>query len=737
MATYLYRLGGWAFTHRKRVLGIWALAIAVVVACAAAFGGETDDSFEVPGTESQEAQELLEEKYPEASGSQARMVFAAPEGGTIAEFKDAIRASLAEVSEDPTIEGITDPFETGTISEDGRIGFADVIYPVPAADISDESKEHLEASAEPAEAAGLQVEWSGGVVTTESEAGSEATGVIIGFIVLAITLASLLSAGMPLITAIIGVVIGSTAITALTDVITISETAPILAIMLGLAVGIDYSLFILSRHRQNMGDGMEPREAAARAAATAGSAVVFAGSTVIIALVGLTVVNIPFLTVMGLAAAGTVAIAVAIALTLTPALLGFAGHRAARINRLLGYRPGGPKPDAEKMSVRYGRFVTRHPIAVMLATVAALIAVAIPALDMKLGLPDDGSRTEETTERKAYDLLTEGFGPGFNGPLTVVVYEPGLNQQEQAEIATNVAKALEDYPGVAAVSPPSQNEVGDLTVVQVTPMGSPASDETNDLVDALRAEADTIKDETGIDAYVAGTTALNIDTSDALASKLPLYVVVVVGLALILLTVVFRSILIPVKAVLGFLLTIAAATGLTVWIFQQGNLADVFSVAQPGPILSFLPILMIGILFGLAMDYEVFLVSGMREEYARSGKAHESIIAGYARSGRVVVAAALIMIGVFGAYVLDPDPVTKSIGVSLAFGVFVDAFIVRLTLVPAVMKLLGDRAWGLPKRLERIIPEIDIEGESLEVGEPEARPASEPVEDREKETVGV
>jgi RND superfamily putative drug exporter len=392
------------------------------------------------------------------------------------------------------------------------------------------------------------------------------------------------------------------------------------------------------------------------------------------------------------------------------------------------------------MSVRYARFVTRHPVAVLLATVAALVAVAIPALDMKLGLPDDGSKTEETTERRAYDLLTEGFGPGFNGPLTVVVDAPDLTKEEQAEIATGIVEGLAEFPGVAAVSPASQNETGDLTVVQVTPSGSPASDETSDLVDALRAEADRIRAESGIEGYVTGTTALNIDTSDALASKLPLYIVVVVGLALLLLTVVFRSIAIPVKAVLGFLLTIAAATGLTVWIFQQGNLADLFSVAQPGPILSFLPVLMIGILFGLAMDYEVFLVSGMREEYARTGKAHEAIIAGYGRSGRVVVAAALIMIGVFGAYVLDPDPVTKSIGVSLAFGVFVDAFIVRLTLVPAAMKLLGDRAWGLPKRLERIIPVIDIEGESLDTGaepdreEPEApapAPAPEPEPERE------
>ena len=730
MASNLYRLGGWAFTHRKRVLGIWALVLVAVFAASAAFSGKTNDSFEVPGTESQDAQELLEAKYPAASGTQARMVFTTPEGSTLADpqSKDAIRASLAQAAQGDEVEQVIDPYKAGTISEDGTLGFADVVYPTPAADISDEAKDELQASSEPAEAAGLGVEWSGGVVETESESGSETTGVLIAFFVLAITLASLLSAGMPLITAIIGVVIGSTAITALTGLIEVSETAPILAVMLGLAVGIDYSLFILSRHRQNVGEGMSPRDAAAKAAATAGSAVVFAGTTVIIALVGLVVVGIPFLTVMGLAAAGTVAIAVLIALTLTPALLGFAGERVTRVNRVLGYRPRGRAEGQEKLSVRYARKVTKHPILVLGAGVAVLVAVAMPALGMKLGLPDDGSKPTDTTERRAYDQLTEGFGPGFNGPLTVVVDAPGRSKKEQASIANKVTEGLSEFPGVAAVSPASQNEAGDLTVVQVTPMGSPASDETSDLVDALRDKADEVEAETGIQAYVTGTTALNIDTSDTLAAALPMYVAVVVGLALLLLTIVFRSILIPVKAVAGFLLTIAAAMGLTVWIFQDGNLADVFSVAQAGPITSFLPVLMIGILFGLAMDYEVFLVSGMREEYSRTGNARESVIKGYGHSGRVVVAAALIMIGVFGAYVLDPDPVVKSIGLSLAFGVFVDAFIVRLTLVPAAMALLGKRAWALPKRLDRIVPHIDIEGESLDVDhDPSHTPRPEPV----------
>jgi uncharacterized membrane protein YdfJ with MMPL/SSD domain len=719
MANYLHRLGGWAFEHRRRVLAIWAVVLVGVFAAAAAFSGETNDSFEVPGAESTQAQDLLEEKYPAASGDQARMVFAAPTGETLADpdNKKAIQASLAQAAQGEDVEGVSDPFESGTISKDGTIGFADVIYPVVASDLSEEALDQLEASAEPAKAAGLQVEWSGGVVTTESEAGSESTGLLIAFVVLAITLASLLTAGMPVITAVIGVLIGSTAITALTGVIEISETAPILALMLGLAVGIDYSLFILSRHRQNMGEGMSSHQAAAKATATAGSAVVFAGATVVIALTGLAVLGIPFLTVMGFAAAGTVAIAVLIALTLTPALLGFLGERAARANRVLDWRPRRRQPRQDKLSVRYAKWVTSHPVPVLLTGLVLLVGVAVPALDMKLGLPDDGAKPTDTTERRSYDMLTDGFGPGFNGPLTIVVDAPNLDKQSQERVAANLSEGLAEFPGVAAVSPASQNEEGDLTVVQVTPTGSPSSDETNDLVDALRERADEVKAETGIEGFVTGTTALNIDTADKLSASLPTYVAVVIGLALLLLTVVFRSILVPVKAVAGFLLTIGASMGLTVWIFQQGNLADLFSVAQAGPIVSFLPVLLIGILFGLAMDYEVFLVSRMREEFTQSGNARESIVKGYGQSGRVVVAAALIMIGVFGAYVLDPDPVVKSIGVSLAFGVFADAFIVRLTLVPAAMALLGRRAWAMPKRLERVVPEIDIEGESLDVSD--------------------
>jgi uncharacterized membrane protein YdfJ with MMPL/SSD domain len=343
-------------------------------------------------------------------------------------------------------------------------------------------------------------------------------------------------------------------------------------------------------------------------------------------------------------------------------------------------------------------------------------------MHMKLGLPDGGSKPTDNTERKAYDLLTDGFGPGFNGVLTVVVDAPDVPRELQNDLATGVAAELKEFDNVAAVSPPTQNERGDVTIVQVTPKSGPASDGTKDLVDDMRAAAETIPEQYNIGAYVTGTTALNIDTADTLAAALPKYIAVVVGLALVLLMVVFRSVLVPIKAAAGFLLSIGASMGLVVWVFQDGNLADLFAVAQTGPVVSFLPVLLIGILFGLAMDYEVFLVSRMREAYVHSGNAREAVVTGYGQSGRVVTAAAVIMTAVFAAFLLDPDPVIKSIGLSLAFGVLADAFVVRMTLVPAVMTLLGRSAWKLPRRLERVVPDVDIEGERLARGVVEVHP---------------
>jgi uncharacterized membrane protein YdfJ with MMPL/SSD domain len=724
VATYLHRIGGWAFDHRWKTIGIWALVLIAVAASAAAFKGETNDKFSVPGTESQRADDLLHKKFPGAGGASARVVFVAPAGETLTDpdNKAAVLDSVDRAAKAEQVIKAVDPYSAGALTDDKRVGYADVIYPVPKEDVGDSARAALEATAQPARDAGLTVEFAGGLVTEDSKS-SELAAIVIAVVVLAIALFSLMAAFLPVINAILGVSIGVTALSAVSGMISVSETAPILASMLGLAVGIDYALFIVSRYRHNLADGLQPREAAARATATAGSAVVFAGMTVVIALVGLVVMNIPFLTVMGLAAAATVSIAVLIALTLLPATLALAGDRLGRTNRVFAFRFGhGRAANRVPAGERWARFVTKRPLTVLAIGVAALLGIALPAFHMTLGLPDAGSQPTSSTERRAYDLLTDGFGAGFNGVLTVVVDAPDSTKEQQKQIAEEASSGLAALPNVAAVSKPVQNEQGDVTIVQVTPKSGPSSDETKDLVSVIRDKAEQIRSDTGVSVLVNGQTATNIDTADRLAAKLPTYLIVVVGLALILLMLVFRSIFVPVKAAVGFLLSIAASLGLVVAVFQDGHLNALFGVAKTGPVVSFLPVLLIGILFGLAMDYEVFLISRVREAFVHSGHARRAIVSGYRQSGRVVTAAAVIMISVFGSYVVDVDPVVKAIGLSLAFGVLVDAFIVRLTLVPAFMALLGRRAWWLPRGLDRVMPNLDIEGEKLI--EPEGHPVA-------------
>jgi RND superfamily putative drug exporter len=722
VSSYLYRLGHWAFRRRRIVLGFWLALLVGVGALSQAVKKDTNDSFNVPGTESQRALDLLDEKFPGSGGATARIVFAAPKGHTLDEpqYREVVDPTVERAKAVPQSVTTGEQFVKGfTLSRDKTIGFADLHFAVPVADLKDSTKEALERVAEPARKAGLQVEFSGGVISTSEEESSagEQIGVVIAFFVLLVSFGSVLMAGLPLVTALIGVAIGLSGIYALTSVTELNSTAPTLATMLGVAVGIDYALFIVSRHRQQLADGLEPAESVARAIATAGSAVVFAGVTVLIALVGLLVVGIPFLSVMGLAAAGTVAIAVLIALTLLPALLGFAGRRAGR-----GRRP----PMGATVGQRWAQFVTRRPLVAIGAVIAVLILVAIPALELRQGLPDDSIKPKDTTERKSYDLLTEGFGPGFTGPLTTVIdFENYEGEQSPKAIADEAAKELRDFPGVAAASDPTFNESGQVAIIIVTPSGSPSSQATKDLVSRMRDTAADIRRDSGINAMVTGTTAINIDTSDKLTAALPVFLVLVVGLALLLLTLVFRSVPVPLKAAAGFLLTIAAALGAVVWIFQQGNVADVLAVSATGPIVSFLPVLMIAILFGLAMDYEVFLVSRMRESYVQTGKALEATVSGFRASARVVTAAALIMIAVFSGFIISDDVVIKSIGFALAFGVLVDAFFVRMTLVPAVLALLDRRAWWLPRWMDRRMPNLDIEGEKL-LHELEPGPEREP-----------
>jgi RND superfamily putative drug exporter len=707
MAAVLYRLGGWTYDRRRTVVAIWVAVLVALGALAAGVGGHVSSSFTVPGTESQRALNLLDREFPGSGGATARIVFAAPQGHTLIEprYRKLVGPTIRLARQVPQSVGGASAFrESFQLSRDRRIGFADLHFAVSVDKLSKTAKNALARVAGPARRAGIEVEFSGGVLTTASsgEGFGDVIGLAVAFVVLLIVFGRALPAMLPLLTAIVGVSAGLLVITAASGAVDVSSTTPTLAVMLGLAVGIDYALFILTRHRQHLAEGLEPREAAARAVATAGGSVAFAGTTVVIALLGLAVVGIPFLTVMGLGAAVTIVIAVLIALTLAPALLGFSGSRLHR----------GKNIDQNKsMGRRWARFVTRHPIWAGAAVIALALAVAIPVLHMRLGLPDDGTKPKDTTERKAYDLLTQGFGPGFNGPLEVV-FTGNVQSQNVTQSVPRLETAARGLPAVAQVSPPVVSPNGNVLIVEITPRTSPQSEATKKLVQDIRSKARPLG-KLGVSVLVTGTTAVNIDTADKLAGALPVFLPLIVGLALVLLLLVFRSVLVPVKAVAGFLLTIAAAFGLVVWIFQDGHLNSVLGIPATAPITSFLPIIMIAILFGLAMDYEVFLVSRMRESYLRSKQPTEAVIDGFSASGRVVTAAAIIMFSVFASFVTGDDLIIKSFGVALAFGVVVDAFLVRMTLVPAVLALIDHRAWHLPHWIDRRVPDLDVEGEQL------------------------
>lgn len=715
MAKYLYRLGRWAYRRRLIVITGWVILLAAALILGGLFRGPVSSKFSIPGTKAQEALDLLNKEFPQANGGTVRLIFAAPAGTALTDSgaTKAITDTLAEAQKDPAVLAVLSPFQTGTVSQDKTIGYADVIYKMDAKDVTKESKTHILDTIEISRTVGIQTELGGSVEVSELKIGgiAEAGGVVFAFVVLAVAFASLLTAGLTIITALVGVGIGIMCVFFGSNFFSMTSTGTILALMLGLAVGIDYALFMISRHRQQLADGLSIEESVARANATAGSAVIFAGLTVVIALAGLSVVNIPFLTVMGLAGAFTVLIAVLIAVTLIPAILGVAGKRVSPLRKAESAGKGQAAPGKTPFAFRWAKIVTKHPLPVLLAGVILLGAIALPALHMELGLPDNGTKSKDTTERRGYDLLSKGFGPGFNGPLVVVLRVDDPQQlQSQAAVLTEHLKAL---PNVAFVAPPTPNQTGKLAIVSLTPLTGPNDKATKSLVDAIRDKAEEISKDGKTQWMVTGSTAVNIDISGRLNGAFPVFSLVIVGLALVLMALVFRSVLVPVKAVLGFLLSIVASLGAVVFIFQDGHLAKLFGVAHAGPILNFLPVLLTGVLFGLAMDYEVFLVSRMREDYTHNGDARQAVITGVGLSGRVVTAAGLIMIFVFGSFIFAEDPMIKAMGLALTFGVLVDAFLVRMTLVPAVMTLLGRSAWFLPRSLDRVMPNVDIEGHAV------------------------
>ncbi len=741
MATFLYRAGRWAFRRRRLVGGLWLGILVLAIAAAAMAPAGEEEELSMPGTESQKAFDLLDERFPQGNsqGAEARLVFRAPDGQrvTAKENRAAVEETVGSLDRGRQVASATDPYETGAVSEDGTIAYSTVTYTVGVVDLTDATRSALEDAADRGRNLGLTVEIGGSALDAEEAPGgtTEIIGIAVAAVVLVLALGSLVAAGLSLLTAFLGVGIAFGLVSALAVPLGLTSTVAILALMLGLAVGIDYALFITSRYRDERAGGSEPEEAAGRAVGTAGSAVVFAGATVFIALVGLGVVGIPELTRMGMGGAGAVALAVLVALTLVPALFGFFGRRVLpRAVRGAG-RPGSARTRGARtrgapaaagragLGTRWARFVLRRPVAVLLVAGLGLGAVAVPVLSLELGLPGDESKSVETTQRRAYDLLSEGFGPGFNGPLTVVV---DLSESADARAAADsVVRTVESVDGVASVGEPLHSESGDTAVLTAVPETAPNSGETKDLVHALRGAAPGIEAETGAGVLVTGMTAMNIDISEAMSDALIPYLIVVIGLAVLLLTVVFRSVLVPVKAALGFLLSVGAAFGVLVAVFQWGWAADLLGIEQTGPVMSLMPLLVIGIVFGLAMDYEVFLLTRMRESYVHGASPGEAIVSGFRHSGRVVAAAAIIMISVFAGFVGMTSPTIQTMGVGLAAAVAFDAFVVRMAIVPAVLALLGHRAWWLPRTLDRVLPNVDIEGEALS----KAVPASATVPD--------
>ncbi|MEU9978611.1 MMPL family transporter [Streptomyces sp. NPDC051014] len=720
MATFLYKLGRLAFRRRHYVALLWValLTLAGVGAASAPAAGNT--SFSIPGTEAQKAFDLLDQRFPGTSsdGATARVVFKAPAGEKMTDKlnKATVKKTVKELGEDSEVSSVADPYKGHAVSKNGEVAYASVGYKVSGMELEDSSRDALKAAAQDARDAGLTVEIGGDALSASPETGSsEVIGIAIAAVVLVITFGSLLAAGFPLLTAIIGVGIGVSTITALASALDLGSTTSTLATMIGLAVGIDYALFIVSRYRAELTEGREREEAAGRAVGTAGSAVVFAGLTVVIALVGLSVVNIPMLTKMGVAAAGTVVVAVLIALTLIPALLGFAGRRirpTGEKSRLLGGgRPKRKHADRPNMGTRWASFVVRRPVAVLLLGVVGLGAAAVPATSLQLGLGDDGSQPVSTTQRRAYDLLSDGFGPGFNGPLMVVVdAKDSAHPKSAFKKVDHEIKGLKD---VVTVTPARPNEAGDTATITVVPKSKPSSTTTEDLVHAIRDQGTEITADTDAKVLVTGSTAMNIDVSQKLNDALIPYLVLVVGLAFLLLIVVFRSVLVPLKAALGFLLSVMAALGAVVAVFQWGWLSGLLGVEETGPVMSMMPIFMVGVVFGLAMDYEVFLVTRMREAYVHGEKPSQAVVTGFKHGARVVTAAAVIMMAVFSGFIGSSESMIKMIGFGLAIAVFFDAFIVRMAIVPAVLALLGKRAWWLPKWLDRLLPNVDVEGEGL------------------------
>ena len=707
MSSLLFRLGRSSARHPFRVIGLWVLAALAVVALQSVAGGSFNDSFRVPGVESQRAADVLEDRFPSQAGLPARIVLHVDDGRLDdPDHRPAVDRARRQLAASRDVAGVSDPFapQSAAVSADGQTAYLDVTYALDKLTVT--QFDDATTVADGARSAGVQTELTGALaLLAQEDPSSELIGVGVAVIVLLIAFGSVVAMGLPILTALIGLFVGASAVGVLSAVMDVPEFSLILCMMVGLGVGIDYALFIVTRHRQHLHDGMSVADSAGRANATAGQAVLFAGTTVVIAILGLFLAGLPAITSMGIAIAVVVIVAMVAAVTLLPGLLGLAGTRIDKLS--IHRRTHKVKPADETISGRWAHHVGAHPVRYAALSLVALGAVAAPTIDMRIGTPDDGNAAAGTTQRTAYDLLADGFGRGFNGPIQVVVEVP---TPAAAVAVDRVHDALEADQGVAAVTAPMFNATGDTATMTANPTSAPQDERTAALVRHLRSDVlpDAVQ---GTDARALLTgQAMITDLAERITSRMPIFIVAIVAMSFLLLMVVFRSVLVPLKAALMNLLSIAAAYGVIVAVFQWGWGNELIGMEDTMPINPFAPLIMFAILFGLSMDYEVFLLTRVREEYLASGDSHTSVVRGLSSTARVITSAALIMISVFGAFVLGDDPNGKLFGLGLAVAIFLDATLVRMVLVPATMSLVGRANWWLPGWLDRILPHLDLEG---------------------------
>ena len=730
MSHALYRLGRFAAEKPWTVIGAWVALAALVIGMSAGFGRELEDSFAVPGLDSQQAIELLSEAQSDRAGLTAQIVVT-PLDPTTTFFESAsAQAELAEIqagaaalehvlfTTDPAAALAADPAsaaQSGGVSADGRVALIRVQYPVieelSASDLEALKEFRLEIGAD----SPLQVEMGGDLFSSfqEPETGiGEMIGLVAAVIILLVAFGSVIAMGLPIGMALFGLALGISSMSLINYLVDIPSWAPQMASMIGLGVGIDYALFLVTRHREFLGQGMTVAESVGRSAATAGQAVIFAGGTVVIAILGLAVSGVPFMTAAGIATSVVVLIMVAASITLLPAFLGLAGHRVnGRTSKRVRM---AAKADAAAATdhvtpgwERWGSHVANNAWPYAIGVTVLLLALTAPVLSLQLGFPDEGTLPDTRTERRGYDLVAESFGPGVNGPLVIAID----TSQDASQVQNLSTQVLAD-PGIAAVLPADINTEAGVATIVAFPNTAPQDDATLDTVKRIRSEIiPPLFDSSPARAHVGGATAGFADIGDRVNDRLPLFIAAVIVLSFLLLMFVFRSILVPLKAALLNLLSIGAAYGVLVMVFQWGWGAGLIGLESTVPIVSFIPMFMFAILFGLSMDYEVFLLSRVREEYLVTGDNDSSVIHGIASTARVITSAALIMISVFLGFVLGDDPTIKMMGLGLATAIFVDATIVRVVLVPATMKLMGDANWWIPGWLDRILPTIDIEGE--------------------------